>query len=360
MDITKERHSEVAIGKANYFEKVNFKKISVFTALILIMIAAIFISICSGRYSIPIDQLFTILMGKIFDLQKTWPDTLETVLINVRIPRIIIALVVGAALSTAGSTYQGLFKNPMVSPDILGAAAGAGFGATVGILLSFNTVEIQISAFVFGIIAVSISYLLSNIISRKSNTILILVLTGMVIESLFSSMISITKYVADPESKLPAITFWLMGGLNTSTWRNVVVLLVPVIIASIPLFLVRYKINVLSFGEEEAKALGVDTTKTRFLIIMCSTLLTTSAVSVSGMVGWVGLIIPHIARMIVGPNYKVLLPASFIIGGTYLLLIDDLARSLFITEIPLGILTALIGAPFFLFLLLKQRGRNQL
>lgn len=360
MDITKERQAEASIVKVNYFEKVKFKKISVFTALILIMIAAVLISICTGRYAIPVDQLWTILIGKIFGLQKTWPDTLETVLINVRIPRIIIALVVGAALSTAGSTYQGLFKNPMVSPDILGAAAGAGFGATVGILLSFNTVEIQISAFVFGIIAVSISYFLSNIISRKSNTILILVLTGMVIESLFSSMISITKYVADPESKLPAITFWLMGGLNTSTWRNVVVLLVPVIIASIPLFLVRYKINVLSFGEEEAKALGVDTTKTRFLIIMCSTLLTTAAVSVSGMVGWVGLIIPHVARMIVGPNYKVLLPASFIIGGTYLLLIDDLARSLFITEIPLGILTALIGAPFFLFLLLKQRGRNQL
>lgn len=285
MDITKERQAEASIVKVNYFEKVKFKKISVFTALILIMIAAVLISICTGRYAIPVDQLWTILIGKIFGLQKTWPDTLETVLINVRIPRIIIALVVGAALSTAGSTYQGLFKNPMIS---------------------------------------------------------------------------ITKYVADPESKLPAITFWLMGGLNTSTWRNVVVLLVPVIIASIPLFLVRYKINVLSFGEEEAKALGVDTTKTRFLIIMCSTLLTTAAVSVSGMVGWVGLIIPHVARMIVGPNYKVLLPASFIIGGTYLLLIDDFARSLFITEIPLGILTALIGAPFFLFLLIKQRGRSQL
>ncbi|MDP4177328.1 MAG: iron ABC transporter permease [Bacillota bacterium] len=331
--------------------------LSINCILILLLIVALIISICTGRYSIPIPQLINIILGKLFGIKVSWPPTVETVLFNVRLPRIIVAIMVGSSLATAGSTYQGLFKNPMVSPDILGATAGAGFGAAVGILCSLSSNEIQISAFVFGIAAVSLSYSLSKIIGRKSNVTLILVLTGMVVQSMFTAFISITKYVADPESKLPAITFWLMGGLNTSTWKDVTVMIIPLIIASVPLFLLRYKINVLSFGDEEAQAMGVDTNKIRIIIIICSTLLTASAVSVCGMVGWVGLIIPHIARIITGPNYKKLLPASFLIGGTYLLLIDDIARSLFVTEIPLGILTSIIGAPFFLFLLI--RGKNK-
>lgn len=334
------------------------KEFIVISILTIILLISVTISICTGRYAIPVSQLFTIIVGKTFGLKQTWPDTLETVLFNVRFPRIIVALFVGACLATAGSTYQGLFKNPMVSPDILGASAGAGFGAAMAILLSFGSVGIQISAFAFGLLAVAVSYSLSRIIGRNNNAILVLVLTGMVVQSMFQAFISITKYVADPESKLPAITFWLMGGLNTATWKDVWVLLVPLIIAAVPLFLIRYKINVLSFGEEEAQAMGVDTNRIRIIIIVCSTLLTAASVSVSGMIGWVGLIIPHVARLIVGPNYKVLLPASFLIGATYLLLIDDLARSLFVTEIPLGILTAIVGAPFFLFLLLKGRSNE--
>lgn len=334
------------------------KNFVVMIVLILILMFSIIISISTGRYAIPGGQLLTIIIGKTFGLKQTWPDTVETVLFNVRLPRIIVSLIVGAALATAGSTYQGLFKNPMVSPDILGATAGAGFGAAMAILFSFSSVGIQISAFAFGLLAVGISYFLSTVIGRKNSAILILVLTGMVVQSMFSAFISITKYVADPESKLPAITFWLMGGLNTATWRDVVVMLIPLVIAAVPLFLVRYKINVLSFGEEEAQAMGVDTNKIRIIIIVCATLLTASSVSVSGMIGWVGLIIPHVARLIVGPNYKVLLPTSFLIGAIYLLLIDDLARSLFVTEIPLGILTAIIGAPFFLFLLLRGRSNE--
>ena len=355
------QNKSLSTKMANSETTVKIKKSKIFvimSILILILILSLIISICTGRYGIPVGQLLTIITGKAFGLKQTWPDTVETVLFNVRLPRIIVALIVGSALATAGSSYQGLFKNPMVSPDILGASAGAGFGAAVGILLSFSSVAIQISAFAFGIFAVGLSYFLSSIIGRKNNAILILVLTGMVVQSMFSAFISITKYVADPESKLPAITFWLMGGLNTATWTDVVVLLIPLIVATGPLFLVRYKINVLSFGEEEAQAMGVDTKRIRLIIIVCATLLTTASVSVSGMIGWVGLIIPHVARMIVGPNYKVLLPTSFLIGGIYLLLIDDLARSLFVTEIPLGILTALIGAPFFLFLLLKGRSNQ--
>jgi iron complex transport system permease protein len=355
MDITKKR--QMIKYKANLFEEKNgVKMVSVMGVLILLLIIAIIISISTGRYAIAPSQMLTIIWGKLLGLQGTWPQTLETVLFSVRIPRILVSLMVGAALSMAGATYQGLFKNPMVSPDILGASAGAGFGAAIAILFSFSVVGIQISAFVMGILAVGLSYSLSMIIGRKNNTILVLVLTGMVVGSLFSAFISITKYVADPDSKLPAITFWLMGGLNAVTWREVVAMIVPMTVATIPLFLIRYKINVLSFGEEEAQAMGIDTNKIRLIIIVCATLLTASAISVSGMVGWIGLIIPHIARLIVGPNYKILLPTSLLIGSTFLLLVDDLARSLFATEIPLGILTAIIGAPFFLFLLLKGRG----
>jgi iron complex transport system permease protein len=260
---------------------------------------------------------------------------------------------VGAALSVAGATYQGLFKNPMVSPDILGASAGAGFGAAFGILLSFNALGIQISAFLFGLAAVTITYLISMIIGRGNNATLVLVLTGMVVAALFSSFISITKYVADPYEKLPAITFYLMGGLDSVSMNDIKILTIPLLVGTIPLVLLRWQLNVLSFGDEESKSLGIDTSKLRVIIILCSTLITAGAVSISGMIGWIGLIIPHIARMVVGPNFKVLIPASLFIGGTFLLLVDDIARCAFSMEIPLGILTSLIGAPFFIYLLIK-------
>lgn len=355
MDITKKY--DTVKYKTSLLQKIGRIKIfSIMGVLILCLIIAIIISICTGRYAISPSQMLNIILSKFFGLQGTWPETVETVLFSVRIPRIIVSIMVGAALSMAGATYQGLFKNPMVSPDILGASAGAGFGAAIAILLSFSGIGIQISAFAVGILAVGLSYFLSMIIGRKNNAVLILVLTGMVVQSLFSSFISITKYVADPDSKLPAITFWLMGGLNSVTWRDVIIMIVPITAATIPLFLIRYKINVLSFGDEEAQAMGIDTKKIRLIVIVCSTLLTASSVAVGGMVGWVGLIIPHISRLIVGPNYKILLPASLLIGSTFMILVDDMARSLFTTEIPLGILTAIIGAPFFLYLLLKGRG----
>lgn len=356
MNIAEKQHVKMLEYKQSLSEKKNrAKMISVTGILILLLIIALIISISTGRYAISPLQMFTIIVGKLFGLEQTWPETLETVLFSVRIPRILVSLMVGSALSMAGATYQGLFKNPMVSPDILGASAGAGFGAAIAILFSFSGFEIQLSAFIMGIVAVGLSYFLSIIIGRRNNAVLILVLTGMVVQSLFSSFISITKYVADPDSKLPAITFWLMGGLNSVTWNEVLDMIVPLIVATIPLFLIRYKINVLSFGEEEAQAMGIDTKKIRLIIIVCATLLTASAVSVSGMIGWIGLIIPHIARLIVGPNYKILLPTSLLVGSIFILIVDDLARSLFATEIPLGILTAIIGAPFFLYLLVRER-----
>ncbi|MBC2582692.1 iron ABC transporter permease [Clostridium sp. DJ247] len=335
--------------------KEKVKKNYVMIVLFLLPIIAFIISLTLGRYGIPLSDLMTIFTGKLFNLPVTLPETVETVLFQVRIPRIIAAMLVGAALATAGATYQGLFKNPMISPDILGASAGAGFGAAVGILMSFGVVGIQFSAFLVGLGAVILTYTIATIIARGNNAILVLVLTGMVVSTLFSSFISITKYVADPDSKLPAITFWLMGGLSSVGTRDIMILLMPLALGIIPIMLLRWKLNVLSFGEEEAQAMGIDTRKIRIIVIICSTLLTASAVSISGMIGWVGLIIPHIARLIVGPNYKVLLPASMLIGSTFLLLVDDVARSAFVMEIPLGILTAIIGAPIFIYLLLKGR-----
>lgn len=336
-------------------EKIGRSVNYIMVALVLMPVAAFLISFTLGRYAISIPEILNIFFSKIFGLKVTWPDTVETVIFKVRIPRILAAMLVGAALSISGASYQGLFKNPMVSPDILGASAGAGFGAAVGILMSLGIVGIQVSSFLFGLGAVALTFVINTIIGRGNNAVLILVLTGMVVSTLFSSFISMTKYLADPYSKLPAITFWLMGGLSSISMKDVKMILIPILLGAIPLVLLRWKLNVLSFGEEEAKALGIDTSKLRLVIIICSTLLTAASVSICGMIGWIGLIIPHLARMLVGPNYKVLLPASLLIGSTFLLLVDDVARSAFPLEIPLGILTSLIGAPFFIYLLLKGK-----
>lgn len=225
----------------------------------------------------------------------------------------------------------------------------------MAILYSAGSITIQLVAFICGILAVMTTYFVSRLISKGHNSVLVLVLTGMVVTSLFSAFISLAKYTADPNNKLPEITFWLLGGLASITAKNIKLILIPFIIGIIPMFLYRYKLNALSFGDEEAQALGVDTKKMRFIYIFSATLLTASSVATGGMIGWVGLVIPHLARMLVGPNYKYMLPASVMLGGAYLLLIDDLSRTLFMVEIPLSILTAIIGAPFFIYLLFKGR-----
>lgn len=323
--------------------------------LSLLPIVIFLVSLMIGRFPIYPTEFIHLIISKIMNNPSGLPKNYETALFKVRLPRIAAAMIVGSALSISGASYQGMFKNPMVSPDILGASAGAGFGAAVGILMSFDIVKIQLMSFAFGLIAVALTYIICSLVSRGENTILILVLIGMVISTLFQSFISLSKYVADTDSKLPAITFWLMGGLSSINIQDLKMLIIPFVIGCVPIILMRWKMNALSFGEEEAKSLGVNTSRLRFIIIICSTLMTSVCVSVSGMVGWVGLVIPHMTRMIVGPNYKVLLPASLLIGCSYLLLVDNIARQLFTVEIPLGIVTALIGAPFFILLLLKGK-----
>jgi iron complex transport system permease protein len=321
----------------------------------LVLTTVFLISCAVGRYTIPVPDLLRIFVGKLLGGRVTWPPALETVLFAVRLPRIGAALMIGGALALAGGTYQGLFKNPMVSPDILGASAGAGFGAALAILCSFDMAGIQMTAFLGGLGAVLLTMLIAKTIGRGNNSLLVLVLAGMVVSTLFSSFISMTKYVADPDNKLPAITFWLMGGLSSVNAKDNFVVLVPLLLGAVPLFLMRWRLNALSFGDEEAQALGINTERIRFIVVICSTLLTAASISIGGMIGWIGLVIPHFSRMMVGPNYQILLPVSVLVGSTFLLIVDDLARCVFAMEIPLGILTSIIGAPFFIFLLMKGR-----
>lgn len=332
-------------------ERVIVKRllIAVFFVVLLLL------SLLMGRYPISIQELFNVLFSRITVVDRNCSAVVETVIFNIRLPRIIVAVLVGMALATSGTAYQGMFKNPMVSPSILGVSAGAGFGAAVAILLSLDIVGIQIFAFLFGILAVSLAFSISRLVSKDHNVSLILVLSGMVVSTLFSSLISLTKYVADPDDKLPAITFWLMGSFSSVDFKDVCTIIGPILLGLIPLYLLSWKLNILSFGEEEAQSVGVNTNRLRMIVILSSTLITASAISVSGLIGWVGLIVPHLARMIVGSDHRVLIPTSMLMGGMYLLVVDDLARSIISIEIPIGILTSLIGAPFFVWLLLKSR-----
>jgi len=316
---------------------------------LVLLIALVVLSILVGRYPIPLTEWVKLLTH--YDPN----NAVSLVLLEVRLPRIAAGILIGGGMALAGASYQGLFRNPMVSPDILGASAGAGFGAALGILFGLNIASIQALGFLFGMLAVFIAWTLATWARRSGDPILMLVLIGILVGSVFTALLSLIKFVADPYSKLPAITFWLMGGLASINLHDALFAAVPILAGAIPLLLLRWRLNVLSFGEEEARAMGMHTTQLRFVIIACSTLITAGAVSIAGMIGWVGLVIPHLARLLVGANHRVLLPASLLLGSCYLLLVDDVARCVYATEIPLGILTSLIGAPFFLYLLTTSR-----
>lgn len=276
----------------------------------------------------------------------------DTVLLSIRLPRIMAAVLVGAALAAAGAAYQGLFRNPLVSPDILGVSTGAGLGAVLGIFLSLPVAGIQLLAFAGGLATVGLVYLIGSMVQNRE-PVLVLVLAGVVVGSLAGAAISLLKILADPYDQLPAIVFWLLGSLASVRSAEVWSAAPLVLLGLIPLVLLRWRINVLSLGDEEAKALGVEAGRLRLIVITAATLMTASVVAVAGVIGWIGLVIPHLARMLVGPNFNRLLPAALLMGGAYMLLIDTLARTLASIEIPLGVLTAIIGAPFFLWLLAR-------
>jgi iron complex transport system permease protein len=261
-----------------------------------------------------------------------------------------MAMFVGAALSIAGASYQGLFQNPMVSQDILGASSGAAFGAALAMILALNVGGITVLSFTFGVVAVLVSYLISKV--SRVGTILALILAGMVVSSLFTSGTSFIKLVADTERVLPAITYWLMGSFNTIGLKDLWAVLV-IIFASVPIIALRWRINLLATGEEEARSMGINTQAMRIGIIGCATLLTATCISVSGMIGWVGLIIPHFCRLIFGYDYRRIIPAAILMGASFLIVVDDVARLATTSEIPIGILTAVIGAPIFIFLIMR-------
>jgi iron complex transport system permease protein len=281
-------------------------------------------------------------------------STLDTVLFFVRLPRVGAAILIGAALAAAGASYQGLFRNPLVSPDILGVSAGAGLGAVLGIFLSLPVALIQFLAFLTGLGTVGLVLVIAASV-RGREPVLVLVLAGVVVGALAGSVVSLLKVLADPYDQLPAITFWLLGSLASIKLQDLAATVPAVALGLAPLGLLRWRINVLSLGDEEARSLGVDAARLRIVVIAAATLITASAVSIAGVIGWVGLIMPHMARMLVGPNFDRLLPAAMILGASYLLLVDTLARTIAAIETPIGILTAFVGAPVFLWLLARGR-----
>jgi iron complex transport system permease protein len=327
------------------------------TTLTLMVLPVLFliISIYLGRYVISPGTGFNILISRILPTKPTWTGIEESVVLQIRLPRVLLAMLVGSGLAVAGASFQGLFRNPLVSPDILGVSAGSGFGACIGILLFKETIAIQSLAFAFGILAVLGAYFLSRL--RTGTSLLMLVLAGVIIAALFSALIGLTKYVADPEEQLPTIVYWLMGSIAGASYKDLLWGAPPILIGMSILILLRWRINILSLGEEEAQSLGMNTRWLRWVVIMAATVITATAVSLCGIVGWIGLVIPHIGRMLVGPNHKVLLPACVSIGAFSMLLIDDIARAATAVEIPLSIITAIIGAPFFAYLLRRTGGR---
>ena len=319
-----------------------------------LLLALTVLALATGKYPVSLADVADVLGHRLLGLPARAPSAVDTVVVQVRLPRIVAALVVGAALSASGATYQGLFRNPLVSPDILGVSAGAGLGAVLGIYLGLPVAAIQGLAFLGGLGAVAIVYGVGLAV-RRHDPVLTLVLAGVAVGAVLGAGISLLKVLADPYNQLPAITFWLLGSLSSVTLGDVGAALPMMGLGLAPLVLLRWRMNLMSLGDEEARALGVETRILRPVLVAGATLITASAVSMTGVIGWIGLIVPHVARLLVGPDYRRLLPASLALGAGYLLVVDLIARTAGTVEVPLGILTALVGAPFFLWLLAAGR-----
>ena len=316
--------------------------------------ALIIVAFSVGRLPVAAGDLASVLWAALTGAGHGADPTIDAVVLKIRGPRIAAALLIGAALAAAGAAYQNMFRNPLVSPDILGVSAGAAVGAVLGIFLSLNVFMIQSLAFAFGLGAVGLVYVISNAV-RGHDPLLVLVLAGVVVGSLLGACVALMKYLADPYNQLPAITFWLLGSLASASPEDVWSTLPLMVLGLVPMWLLRWRINLLSLDDEEARALGVETGRIRFTVIAAATLMTSAAVAISGVVGWIGLVIPHFARMLVGPDFSRLLPVSVLLGAAFLLGVDTLARTVAQIEIPLGVLTAFVGTPLFLWQLATAR-----
>ncbi len=320
------------------------------------LLALFLLSFVMGRYGVPLGQVVRILLSGVLPLEQTWTDNMAIAVLNVRLPRILLACLVGCGLSAAGTGYQTVFQNPMAAPDILGASSGACFGAALAILTGQGAVMITVFAFLASLLSVALVYLVGN--HTRGNRVVNLLLAGIMVGSLFSACTSYIKLVADPTNQLPQITYWLMGSLSGTRMGTVRFAAVCMAVGLVPLLLLRWRMNLLTLSPDEARAMGVHTDRLRLAVILSSTVLTAAAVSVSGMIGWVGLVIPHLSRRIVGSDCRRLMPMACLFGAAFLLLVDNMARCLTATEIPIGILTAFVGAPFFIYLMVRGGDRS--
>lgn len=323
---------------------------------ILLFLCLLIVIFCMGigRYNYEILKPITTLWSLANNGKEAIDDRLYIVFFNIRLPRIILALLAGASLSVAGVAFQSLFANPLATPDTLGVASGASFGAVLGILFNFNAFSIQILALIFGIIALAVTYLVCSL--KQSQDKIMIILAGIVVSSLFSALVSLCKYLADAEEVLPTITFWLLGSLSSANYKAILIALPFMLVGIAILVILRWRLNILSLSRDEAKSLGINIKYFQIIVMLAATMVTASTVSVTGQLGWIGLLVPHICRMIFGSNNYFVVPASLVIGASLLVVIDTAARSVSYAEIPVSILTALIGAPLFIFLLVKTGG----
>lgn len=341
--------------KANKSVFWNQRRVVCLLAILLPIL--VLVSLGIGRYHVPLESVIRVLINQFIPLEHTWTGQMEMVILKIRLPRVLLACLVGCSLSAAGAAYQGVFQNPIAAPDLLGATSGAAFGAALAILFGGSYTTISLAAFALSLIAVSLVYLIGRV--APGNRVLNLVLAGMMVGSLFSAGTSFIKLVADPTDQLPAITYWLMGSFSGASNQTVAYICLPMLTGLLILFLLRWRLNLLTVGDEAARSMGIHTNRLRLVIILAATLITAASVSVSGMIGWVGLVIPHLCRKLVGSNYVYLLPASMFVGAGFMLIIDTLSRNLLAVEIPVGILTAFIGAPFFTYLIFRKEAINE-
>lgn len=327
------------------------KRVSMILAVVL-PVLAVLVCIGFGRYSLSVPGTIKTLLSPLTGAYVKPMD--HTVVFNVRLPRIILALFTGMGLAVSGAAFQALFSNPLASPDTLGVASGASFGAVLGLLLGQNLIVVQVFALIAGLVSLFLTYTVSRINGER--TMIMVVLGGIVISSLFEALVSLVKYVADPQDQLPAISYWLMGSMATSTYQSLRLGLPFIVIGVLMIFLLRWRLNIVSLGDEEAESLGGRVTTVRILTMVSATAVTASCVSMCGQVGWVGLLIPHIARFLVGSDNRSIIPVSMGFGAAFMVVVDTVARSLTASELPLSVLTALVGAPFFILLLRKAKG----
>ena len=336
---------QIEASKANYAVIM-----LVFSMLLLLMVI---LSLGMGRLYIAPMDVFKILCSYVVPVEQSWSDQAASVIYTLRLPRVLAAILIGAALSLSGAAYQSVFKNPLVAPDMLGVSSGACVGASLCILLGLGSTFIQMGAFAGGMLAVGCAVIIPRIIGK--NSIVMLVLSGLIVSGLMNALLGIIKYLADSETQLPEITYWQLGSFVSVTWENIFSSGIPIVICLVFMLVIRWRMNILTLSDEEVHMLGRDAGWLRYAIILCATVLTACSVCISGAIGWVGLVIPHFSRMLVGPNNQRLLPLAIVLGAFFLLAVDTISRASMSAEIPLSILTGLIGAPFYFYLLLRQR-----